>query len=852
MKRNKLWLITVFLLLVYIAPVQAQQKKQPAKKGQTTKKGQQPAKKTTPTTTPKKQDTKTAPPPDVTTAPVDATGHEAKVRDMVAFLEYVLNTLGSSATLARDKDVLVTQSYNKIFRDGKVQIEDDLDADRKVITNKDVQAYLKDVDFFFDDVKFEFTIDEIQQKTLAGDKLFYKVTLRRNMKGTTVAGKAVNSTLKRFVEINYNPQDQDLKIVSIYTNEFNEKGALLEWWNQLSYEWQEIFTRKLGLADSVTMGDIKNITAIESLDLSRNSYIQNLEPLAALVGLRTLDISNTFIADISPIRNLTELVNLNLAHTGVADLTPLKYAEGMQRLDIGYTKVRDLAPLERMTRLEFLEMENLEANDFTVLGKLTFLKQLDVSGATLEHSTALEPLVNLQELNLSQTALTDLAGLKGMKKLMILRLDSTRHADLTPLSSLEGLKTLYVNYTPVATLAPLDVLTHLEKIYCDHTAINRAAADTFIAANPGVLVIFDSEDLKGWWDTLPAVWQKIFRDAAHTAAEPGKEELARITTLDSINLGGNAQIRSLDPLEKLTKLKVVIAAKTSIRDLMPLQDLQEIRTLDIRDTPVDDLAVAGRFKKLAILHADGSKIQTLEPLASAGSLRKVYADKTAITDEQAGQLLRQHPECLVVYKTDSLQAWWNGVTDDWKEIFNTQLRMQAQPTREDLHRLIELKTVHAGETRIGDLTPLQVFIRLSELHFAGTAVTDVTPLTKVKTLTSLHLTHSPLRKLDPLAQLTNLEDLDISNTPTEDLKPLGNLQNLKKVNCAGTQIKTLTALETLRSLEFLDCSNTEVKKIDPLQELPMKTLKCYNTKISAKQVESFQKTHPDCQVMYYR
>jgi Leucine-rich repeat (LRR) protein len=409
-----------------------------------------------------------------------------------------------------------------------------------------------------------------------------------------------------------------------------------------------------------------------------------------------------------------------------------------------------------------------------------------------------------------------------------------------------------VNYTPVATLAPLDPLTHLEKVYCDHTAINRAAADAFMASHPGVLVIFDSEDLKGWWDTLPAVWQKIFRDAARTAAEPGKEELARITTLDSINLGGNTQIRSLDPLEKLTKLKVVIAAKTSVRDLMALQDHQEIRTLDIRDTPVDDLAVVGRFKKLTTLYADGTKIQTLEPLASAGSLRKVYADQTAISDEQARQLLRQHTECLVVYKTDSLQAWWNGVTEDWKEIFNTQLRMQTQPTREDLHRLVELKSIHAGETRIQNLTPLHVFIRLAELHFSGTAITDITPLTKVKTLTSLHLTHSPLRKLDPLVQLTNLEDLDISNTPTEDLKPLGSLQNLKKLNCAGTQIKTLTALETLRSLEFLDCSNTEVKKIDPLQELPMKTLKCYNTKISAKQVESFQKIHPDCQVMYYR
>ena len=36
--------------------------------------------------------------------------HEQKVRDMVAFLEYVLNTIGNSATSARDK---VTRRYSE-------------------------------------------------------------------------------------------------------------------------------------------------------------------------------------------------------------------------------------------------------------------------------------------------------------------------------------------------------------------------------------------------------------------------------------------------------------------------------------------------------------------------------------------------------------------------------------------------------------------------------------------------------------------------------------------------------------------------------------------------------------------
>ena len=71
-----------------------------------------------------------------------------KVEDQVRFLEYLLNTVGNSQTSARDKDVIIRESYLKIFQNGKVQVEDDLVFDRKVVTNKDVTAYFRDLEFF--------------------------------------------------------------------------------------------------------------------------------------------------------------------------------------------------------------------------------------------------------------------------------------------------------------------------------------------------------------------------------------------------------------------------------------------------------------------------------------------------------------------------------------------------------------------------------------------------------------------------------------------------------------------------------------------------------------------------------
>ena len=237
MKRNNLWLIFLLILFSFVAIAQ----KKPAKKPAVQKsKLEKPAEKKP-----------------------DAVADEKKVRDIVAFLEYMLNTLGSSGTPIRDKEVLITESYSKIFRDSKVQIEDDLDEERKVITNKDVVAYLKDVNFFFSNVRFEFVIEDIKSSTMPNGQYFYKVSSTRNLKGTTADRKPVNNTQPRYIEINYNPKDQDLKIVSIYTKEFNEKEALKNWWNTLSYEWQSILRKKLNLQDSVQFSDIKRKTYIE-------------------------------------------------------------------------------------------------------------------------------------------------------------------------------------------------------------------------------------------------------------------------------------------------------------------------------------------------------------------------------------------------------------------------------------------------------------------------------------------------------------------------------------------------------------------------------------------------------------
>jgi Leucine-rich repeat (LRR) protein len=160
--------------------------------------------------------------------------------------------------------------------------------------------------------------------------------------------------------------------------------------------------------------------------------------------------------------------------------------------------------------------------------------------------------------------------------------------------------------------------------------------------------------------------------------------------------------------------------------------------------------------------------------------------------------------------------------------------------------------INLNEASVSDLSALSEFVRLRELSFAGTGIKSIPAVASLQTLKLLHATNSPLQNIEFLSKLDQLEDLDISNTAVEDLKPIGALKNLRRLNCAGTQIKKIEPLSRLDVLEWFDCSNTRVSNIEALWHLPLKTLKVYNTKISAKEVSRFKEINKECQVVYYR
>ena len=160
--------------------------------------------------------------------------YSEQIRMMVKYMEDTFSFIGNPDATAQEKDVIFKESYAKIFLNDEVQIEDDLDDSRSTFINKDVQAYLKDIDFFFQDITFTFKIDEIKPQVNGNGNTYFKVTMMRTIAGHNIVGDTINNTCKRFMEVNIDPSKKDLKIASMYTTKPNETEELRAWWNRIS------------------------------------------------------------------------------------------------------------------------------------------------------------------------------------------------------------------------------------------------------------------------------------------------------------------------------------------------------------------------------------------------------------------------------------------------------------------------------------------------------------------------------------------------------------------------------------------------------------------------------------------
>ncbi len=841
--------------------------------------------------------------------------YEKQSRQLVSFMEFAFNTLGSDKSEYKDKHTIIEQSYLKFFRNDKVQIEDDLVEKRDVVTNKDVQAYLKDIDFFFKNASFKYTIEEVSQETNESGEVFFKIKASRNLKGKTIENVDINDNRTRYIEINLDESTRDLKIVSVYTTKSNEEQELIAWWNGLDRPWRNFFAQEIKLNDSILLKDVvfihndyivkeiiysnyndslidtdtitmneskilpevRRILRADDIDISDIKGIYDLKPLYAFSGLKHLNISNARVPDLDPIRNLSKIETLNAAKSLIITIEPIRYIPMMRTLDLSGTLVSDLSPLEAFTALEILNLSESRAGDLKILGNIRSLRELNISNLQLntESIKFISKLASLEVLEMSDTQVDSLQYINELSNLKRLKIDGTTVRNLNGIEKLTALEVLFIDNTQISSLDSLLKLPNLKIVYCDKTNVDSKKALAFMKARPEVKVIYESQELMAWWLKLSDSWKEIFENITELSATPSREQLHEVSFIKSLDISDNALINDISPLSEIAGLQNLNLSGTGIKDISPLSDLYNLHTLNINRTRISDLSPLSGLSGLTEIEFSNSAVSTIKPLIDLPNLRTIGMDSTNITDTEllgkmkrlatvyadgvasmpphVGSIMDSIPDILIIYQTKLLQEWWNGLPQIWKDVFNAYEPVSQKPDRTQLHKISDLKDVDiSGKKEITNISPLGILTRLQHLNAADMPLTDLAPLRQTNKLVSVNISNTPITDISPLMNHKMLEDVNCANSPVNDLSPLSWHLSLKKLNISGTQISKLDPLESCTNLEELNFYNTKVSSIKALEALKnLKTLRAYNTKLSERKISKFKEVNPKVEVVFY-
>ena len=779
-----------------------------------------------------------------------------KVEDQVRFLEFLLNTVGNSQTSARDKDVIIRESYLKIFRDGKVQVEDDLVLDRKVVTNKDVTAYFRDLEFFYKNIEFKFKIREIKPGQKENGQVFFLASLDRTLTATGLKGEKISNIKPRFIEVNLDEKSQELKIASIYTTKISRDDELKAWWTSLDPEWKLYFKSRFQLSktDSADLGQLYKFVAVDSLNLSGKSQIKHLKPLSELRDLKFLDISHTAIEDLSPISNITFLETLNLSNTPTAAIKFIKYSDKLKDLDISNTKIEDISELANLTNLQVFKASNTSIQSFAVLNQFKGLKTLDLTESGFNSIENIKDLTVLENLSLKKNYILNYSLLSKLSSLINLDLSETNFEDLSPVSSMTNLVYLDITACNVSDLSPITSLSSLKKIAADETKISQEDATLFVRNHPEILLIHHVKDLQSWWESLSMAWKNVLVkiNPELEIEKPRIESLTQTLNLPVLNLDDSG-IESLMPLVRFVALtSISISNNQKVDNLLPLQEIKTLRQLTAKNTSVQDGSGLKENVLLERIDLEGSPILSIAALSSLPELSYLNVNSSQVKEFEFPEFLLIRPDVSIIYRSDSLFSWWEGLNEDWKQVFSEKYKLATSPTTEELHHLTAVASLTLERVSFTNLEPLTIFSNLRKLTVFDSPTMILSPLRQLTKLTSLKLSQIPAIDYLPISSLVNLEELDLSNTGIEELIALSKLTNLKKLNLSGTNIKSLKGIEPLKKLEELDVASSDLRSLKALEDsMGLKKLTCFNTRLTPRIVDSFKESFPKCEVRFY-
>lgn len=809
-------------------------------------------------------------------SPAEIEAYKTQCEQMVAYLTGTLNFLGNPDNPPSEKEIIINSSYLKIFRDDKVQIEGDLVQHRAVPLNKNVQAYMKDVVFFFKRVHFSVHINSIDPMVNPEGQIFFKVSLNRNLQGITVNNDTVDNNEQRYIEINLNAAKNELKIASIYTHIPNENSELQYWWNQLSTGWKNYFGQSIIVYDTLPFSHVISFTdtslvtvrQVPVISIDTLSNPDSLKPMTETLSLdttwvqdtlfrtvpdtinvdtrllfqvlqyirkiRTVNISgNLNINNLNPLSELPNLTYLNASHTLIDDLTPLRSLNRLENLNVSGCPVKNLEPLRYASSLHDIDASYTSIRKMEVLGDLKNLETINLSDTQIDSVKNLHNLSNLRTLELAGTPIHDIDSLVTLTKLVTLNLDQDHIENFTPLSFLSGLQNLDLDSTNIIDLNPLKNLNSLSVLRINNTGVNNLMPlaglnnlKYIYCDNSGI----SSEEADEFTKKNPES-QVIYNSQK---LKSWWDHLSQVwKNVFKIYLPQKGAITKVE-LHRLMRLDTLnLANNKNIHTLSPLAILSQLRKLNLSGTSIRNLAPLTSMSGLRYLNISHTEVKNLQPLEKLRGLKQINLEYTAVKNLLP---LENNSNLALVY-ADNTRVGNKEMLALKSELPQILVIYQTPWLRYWWNHLSKpWRSVFSKQAELSQ-TPtrkqLQKLVNLEKINIDNPGpLSSLGALKVFISLTWLSVNNSNLTNIMPLSVLKNITTLRFTNSPLSDISILSGFSGLKALNLKNTGIENLYPLQNLRHLQTLNLSGTRVKTLKPLQGIKsLQTLIINNTRI---------------------
>ena len=227
------------------------------------------------------------------------------------------------------------------------------------------------------------------------------------------------------------------------------------------------------------LSPIAGLINLQKLWISNNP-ISDLTPVSGLTNLTVLVLNKTLVSDLSPVSGLTNLTRLSPGGSYISDLSPIA---GLINLEDLYFpggpddhNISDLSPLAGLINLKFIASWGHTISDLSPIAGLTKLERIDFCGGNISDISPLAGLTGLKELYLRREKISDISPLAGLTGLTRVNLEENNIVDISPLAALTNLTWLNVARNQISNLSPLDGLReNIKLVWHDNPAFPTKA-----------------------------------------------------------------------------------------------------------------------------------------------------------------------------------------------------------------------------------------------------------------------------------------------------------------------------------------------------------------------------------------